>query len=116
MRPPHEPTANLGEKGCALLLRSRARRGKMPILQLATAFHGFQHSDLVGVFDVASYRDSHSDARDLHSGRLELLREINRGGFAFDSGIGGEDHFIHAAGFDAGEEIRNAELIRTDAV
>lgn len=32
-------------------------------LQLATPFHGFEHGDLVGVLDVAAYRNSHSDAR-----------------------------------------------------
>jgi len=72
------------------LLRSRARRGKTPNLQLAAALHGFEHRDLVGVFDVAAYGDSHGDARDLHSCPLELLREIDRSGFAFDGGIGGE--------------------------
>ena len=86
------------------------------MLQLAAAFHGFQHGDLVGVFNVAAYGNSHRDTRDLHACGLELLREIDRGGFAFHGGIGGEDDFIHIARFDAGEEIRNAELIRTDAV
>ena len=47
---------------------------------------------------------------------LELLREIGRGGFAFYRGIGGEDDFVDVAGIDAGEEIRDAQLVRADAV
>src|ERR1700751_4803013 len=46
-------------------------------LHVATAFHGFEHGDFVGVFDIAANRDSHRDAGHFHSGAFELLREID---------------------------------------
>ena len=66
------PRGGHGSKICRSLLVpsfaldvNRAGRGYAwaRTLQLATPFHGFEHGDLVGVLDVAAYRNSHSDAR-----------------------------------------------------
>jgi hypothetical protein len=41
---------------------------RMTVLQLAAAFHGFEHRNLVGVFDIAADRDSHRNARHFEPG------------------------------------------------
>src|SRR6266849_9699915 len=46
---------------------------RAPRLQVAAAFHGFQHGDLVGVFEVRADGDAHADARDAHAERLQQL-------------------------------------------
>ena len=87
-----------------------------PRLHVAAAFHGLEHGDLVGVFDVAADGDSHGDAGDFHSGALELLRQVGSGGFAFDGGIGSDNDFVDVAGVDAGNQVGDAELLGSDAV
>ena len=85
-------------------------------LQLSPPFHRFQHGDLIGIFDVAADGDTHRDARDFHSGALELLREIGGGGFAFDRRIGCDDDLVHVAGVDTSDQIGDAQLLRANAV
>jgi hypothetical protein len=58
-------------------------------LHFPPAFHGLQHGDFVGVFDVAAYRDAHGNAGYAQSLPLELLGEVGGGSFSFDRGIGG---------------------------
>src|SRR5260370_34672164 len=47
---------------------------------LPSAFHGFQHHDFIGVFNVDAYGNAHSDTPDF--GRqtlvLDLLGDVNR--------------------------------------
>src|SRR3981081_1284915 len=85
-------------------------------LQLPSAFHGFQHGDFVRVFDVAADGDAHRDAGNFDAHALELLREIRGSGFAFDRGSGGDDDLVDSAGVDAGDEVRDSQLLRTYSV
>src|SRR5260221_5895246 len=92
------------------------RSGNFPVLHIPAAFHRLQHSDFVGVFDVAAHWNAHRDARNFHADAFELLREISRGSFAFDRWVGGDDDFVDIARINARDEIANAQLIRTDTV
>ena len=47
---------------------------------------------------------------------LQLLGKYTCGGLAFDCGIGGENDLVDVSGIDAGDQIRDAQLLRTDAV
>src|SRR5579863_4826742 len=81
------------------------RDAAQAVLHVPPAFHSLEHGDFVGVLDVAADRDSHGNSSDLHSRALQLLREINRGGFAFDRRIGRDDNFIDIAGIDTGYQV-----------
>src|SRR6266705_2408148 len=88
-------------------------------LELSSSFHRLQHGDLIGIFNVASHRNSGGDTRNLHrwcSCPPDLLREIKRGGFSFDRGIGGDDHFIHAAVLHPPQKVGNPQLLGANAV
>src|SRR5690349_10953369 len=85
-------------------------------LELAPAFHGFEHSDFVSIFDVAAGGETGSDAGDANSEGLDLLREVGCSRFALDRGIGRDDHFIGMAAFEATKKIGNPQMLRTDAV
>jgi hypothetical protein len=86
------------------------------LLQLAAAFHGLQHRDFVGVFDITADGDAHGDAGDFHADALELLREIGSGRFAFNGRIRREDDFVDVAGVDPRQEISDAKLLGANAV
>src|SRR6266446_6986769 len=75
---------------------------------LPPPFHRLVHRHLVGIFEVAADRHAHRDARHLHAERLQQPREINRGGFALDVRVGGENHFGDAVG-DAADEPLDLE-------
>ena len=77
-------------------------------LQLPAAFHGLEHGDFVGIFDVAAHRNSHGDAGYAQALPLQLLGEVGGGGFAFDRGIGREDDFLDVALGDAAEQVADA--------
>ena len=98
------------------LSRKCRRVPEFPSLHIPAAFHGLEHCDLVGVFDVAANRNAHGDARDFHACPLQLLREIGRSRFAFHRGIRGHDDFVDLAGVDAGDEIRDAQLLRSNSM
>jgi hypothetical protein len=85
-------------------------------LHFPPAFHGLEHGDFVGVFDVAAYRNAHGYAGNAESLPLELLGEVGGGGFALDGGIGGEDDFLDFAAGDAADQIGDAQLFGADAV
>ncbi len=85
-------------------------------LHLAAAFHGLEHGDFVGVFDIAADRNSHGDARDAKALPPELAGEVRSGGFAFDRRIGGEDDFFDFSAGEARQQIGDAELVGADAV
>src|SRR5260370_994301 len=97
----------------SVLMRCEPVRSHLP-----SAFHGFQHGDFIGVFNVAAYRNAHSDTRNF--GRrtlaLDLLGEVNRGGLAFHGGIGGENDLIYLATLQALQQILNAQMLRADSV
>lgn len=42
-----------------------------PRLQVAAPFHGFEHSDFVGVFEVRADGNANPDARDPHAQRFQ---------------------------------------------
>src|SRR5579872_5914204 len=63
----------------------------------APALERLVHRHFVGVFEVAADGQAHRDARDADAERLQQAREINRRRLALDVGIGGENHFGHAA-------------------
>src|SRR5215203_3042738 len=58
---------------------------------LAPAFERLVHRHLVRVLEVAADRHAHGDAGHLDAERLQEPREIQRGGFAFDVRVGGEN-------------------------
>lgn len=62
-------------------------------LELAAVFHGFEHGDFVGEFDVGADGDAHSDAGAAEAQGFEEPGEVGGGGFAFYGGVGGEDDF-----------------------
>src|SRR5208282_3852 len=82
-------------------------------LHFPAAFHGLQHGDFVGVFDVAAYGNAHGDAGHAQSLSLplQLLGQIGGGGFAFDGGIGGEDDYFDFAGADPADQVGDAQLL-----
>jgi len=82
------------------------------VLQIPIGAEG----DFVGVLDVAADGNSGGNPRDPDAGRLEQLREVGRGGFALDSGVGGDNQFIHASRFDPPGETGDAQLVGTDTV
>src|ERR1700675_2571351 len=102
----------LGMMGCFKMLHSigcrRAEAAlpwKKPALHSPPAFHGFEHGDFVGVFDVAAYRNSHGDPGYAQSLPLELLGQIGGGGFSLDGGIGGQDDFFDFAAADPADQV-----------
>ena len=38
-----------------------------PELQVAAAFHGFEHGDFVGVLEIGAHRNAHANAGDAHA-------------------------------------------------
>src|SRR5947207_12238576 len=85
-------------------------------LQFAASFHGFQHGDLVGILDVAAHRNAHGDSRHPESRTLQLLREIDSGGLALDSGISGDNHFLNLPTLYAPRQVGNTQLFGTNTV
>src|SRR5208282_4046173 len=93
-------------------------------LHFAAAFHGLQHGDFVGVFDVAADGNSHGDAGHAQSLSLslslslplQLLGEIGGGGFSLDGGIGGQDNFFDFAAADPADQVGDAQLFWAHSV
>src|SRR5260370_27778783 len=79
-------------------------------LHFPAAFHGLEHGDFVGVFDVAAYWNAHGDTGYAQSLTLQLLGEVGGGGFSFDGGIGSHDDFFDFAASDASDQISHAHL------
>src|ERR1700674_5199975 len=74
-------------------------------LHFPPAFHGFEHGDFVGVFNVAAYRNSHGDPGYAQSLPLQLLGQVGGGGFSLDRGVGGEDDFFDFATADPADQV-----------
>src|SRR5262249_38730090 len=87
-----------------------------PTSQVPAAFPPLQPFDFIGVFDVASDRNTHRDTSYFHARALQLLRQIDRCGFTFDRGIGGKNHFVDISRLHARDQIRNSELLRSHPV
>src|SRR5438874_808945 len=66
-------------------------------LQVPAAFQGFQHGDLIRIFQVGAYRDAHTDAGNTDAQRLEELGEIDGGGFAFGCRVRGDNDLLDRA-------------------
>ena len=50
-------------KRCTMLsAKPNGSSGPLAALHFPAAFHGLEHGDFVGVFDVAAYRNAHGDA------------------------------------------------------
>jgi hypothetical protein len=62
-----------------------------PRLKIAASFHGLEHGDFVGVFEIGTDGNAHANARDAHAEGLEQFGKIHGGGFAFGSRIRGDD-------------------------
>ena len=86
------------------------------MLQLASSFQRFGHSDFVGVFNVATCGDACSDAG--HPDRRVLQHSLNvdRGGLTFHRWIGCNDQFIYLTAFDTLTQACEPQMLRPDAV
>ena len=81
-------------------------------LEIAAAFHRFEHSDFVGVFEIGAHGNADTDASNADTERLEEFGEVNGGGFAFSGGIGGDDDLVDGAALEALDEGLDVELLR----
>src|SRR3974377_1911695 len=88
-------------------------RVKSPVnfSQIAAAFHGFQHSDFVGVFEIGADGDAYAGAGNANAKGLQQFRKIHGGGFAFGSGIGGDDDLFNCAALQSFDQGLDVELI-----
>ena len=64
----------------------------------------------VGIFEVAPYRQSASDARDAYAERRELTLHVECGRFAFKRWVGGEDDFVDRV---TGTRSSSAAIVRS---
>src|SRR5262249_39307170 len=67
------------------------------VLQLATAFESLGHRHLVSILNIASGGDTSGDPRYFDAGLFHHVGDVNRGRFALDRWIGGDDKLIHLA-------------------
>ena len=72
--------------------------------------------EVVGVLEIAADRDAGGDARDAHAERLQQPRQVDRRRLAFDRRVGGEDHFLDAAGADARQQALDLQVVGPDAL
>src|ERR1700721_4806728 len=75
-----------------------------------------QQNKFIGVLNVAAHGDAHRDPRDLHSSALQLLGKISSRSFALNRWIRRNDDFVNSARVDASNEVRDAQLLRSDSV
>src|SRR5437899_8373141 len=80
-------------------------------LDVAAALHGFEHCHLIGEFQVRAHRDADTDARNADAQRLQQLREVHGGGFAFGRGVGGDDDLLHRAIFQPLDQALDLQLL-----
>jgi hypothetical protein len=104
------------DEGIAKKLEARRFWCVENTLEIAAAFHRFQHRHFIRVFEIGANGNTDTDARDAHAERLEELREINGSSFAFSGGVGGDDDFVHAAAFEALDQGFDVELLRAAAL
>src|SRR5690349_3363409 len=84
--------------------------------EVAAAFEGAAHGDLVGELELAAVGDAAGDAAGADGEGFEDLGEVEGGGFAFDAEGGGDDDFADAFFADARDERFGGELLGADAV
>ena len=88
------------DSDCLIAVKPVPIQRSMLRLKLPTAFQSLGHRHLVGVFDVASGRDTGSDARKLHWQALEHARDIGGGGFALNGRIRCNDELVDLTAID----------------
>src|SRR4249920_1817421 len=71
---------------------------------------------LVGVLKVTANWQSTSKPRDAQPHRLEQSRQVGRGGFALQVGVGGEDHLGDLAIRQSRHQLANAQVVRAYAL
>jgi hypothetical protein len=81
-------------------------------LQVSAAFHGLEHGDLVGIFEVRAYGNADSDSGDADAERLQQFGKVHGGGFAFGGGIRRHDDFFDGSFLQALDEGLNFQLLR----
>src|SRR6185503_4295861 len=68
--------------------------------------------DRVGVLEIASDRQAPRDPRHAHTGRLQHLLDVGRGGLPFHRGVGGDDDLPHARAVgDTRHQLLEAQLV-----
>src|SRR2546428_27506 len=72
--------------------------------------------DLAAVLQVAAHRQPAGDPRHPHPERLQQPGQVHGRGLAFDVGVGGQDHLLHALVGQPAEQLPDAELLGADAL
>src|SRR6185295_7925804 len=85
-------------------------------LELPPPFHGLEHGDFVGVFNIATNRNSHRNPRNFQSSSPQLSGQINRGRLTLNRRIGGNNHFIHLSVLHAPHQVPDPQLLRANSV
>src|SRR2546425_1915296 len=103
--------------GAAEIARARRPGGSVSrSADLAAALQGLGQGDLVRILEVAADGQAARDARDAHAERAEQLREIERGGFALDVGVGGQDDLARGPILQAQQQFAHLQIVGADAV
>ncbi len=76
----------------------------------------FAERRFVHICHIAAGRDAAGELGDLGGAPVKRFFQIQRGGFAFDVGVQGENHFADIFGRNPCQEMRNGEFIRAAAV
>ena len=106
---------NIGFNPTFHQLLLRTPRAPSYSLDVAAAFERAAERHLVGVLEVAADGQPARDSRHEHAERLQQTREIHRGRFAFDVGIGREDDLVDTVLLDTREQLLDAQLLGADA-
>src|SRR5512132_1336079 len=85
-------------------------------IEQSPPFERTPQGHLVGVLKVAANWQSTSKPRDAQPHRLEQSRQIGRGGFALQVGVGGDDHLGDLAIRQPRQQLANAQVVRTHAL
>jgi hypothetical protein len=95
----------------------RCTRGRWEWLRRegAATFDGAAEGEIVGEFEAGTGRESVGDAGDVDVEGSEAFGEVEAGGIAFDIGAEGDDDLADGAGFEAGFELLDAEIVGFNA-
>ncbi len=85
-------------------------------LQVAAAFHRFEHGDFIRVLEIRTDGYAHGDARDADAERFDQFREVDGGRFAFGGGIRCNNNLFDCAALEALDEAFDLDLIRAHAL
>lgn len=82
---------------------------------LAPAFHGTGQGDFVGIFEIATHRNTMGNPGRADIGWLQEPGDVESSGLPFDGWIGCQDDFRYGfIGAQAGQEFPQADLVRPD--